>query len=55
MLREGNRIYVTEPLGFEFDDGRLVLTLRQAFELHDLLSGNSAWIFETVEEEPEDG
>lgn len=55
MLREGNRIYVTEPLGFDFDDGRLVLTLRQAFELHDLLDGNANWIFDHVEAEDEDG
>jgi len=55
MLREGNRVVVTEPLGFDFDDGRLVLTLRQAFELRDLLEGNSNWIFDEIEGEPEDG
>lgn len=49
VQRDGNRILVTEPLGFNFDDGRLVLTLLQARELEDLLHSNRAWIFDEVE------
>jgi hypothetical protein len=56
VQRKDNTVIVTEPLGFSFDDGRLVLTLRQAKELEDLLHGSRSWIFEPVDEgEQEDG
>ena len=35
----GNVVYVTAPLGFDMDDGRIVLSLRQARDLRDSLVG----------------
>ena len=55
VSRDGNRVIVSEPLGFDFDDGRLVLSIRQAKELEEALNSNRAWIFEPIEEEHEDG
>jgi hypothetical protein len=37
--QDGSVIYVTAPLGFDMDDGRVVLSLRQAKELRDALVG----------------
>lgn len=48
VMRDANRVVVTNPLGFDFDDGRLVLTLKQAKELEEALSAR--WLYEPVEE-----
>lgn len=54
--RDGNSIIVTEPLGFTFDDGRLVLTLFQARELELALNSARSWIYEEIEgDNDEDG
>lgn len=54
--RDGNTIIVTEPLGFTFDDGRLVLSLWQARELEIALHSARAWIYEEIEgDNDEDG
>lgn len=55
VSRDGNRVIVTEPLGFDFDDGRLVLTIRQARELEEGLRGR--WVYQEYEEgvDHEDG
>lgn len=55
VTRQGNSVIVSEPLGFTFDDGRLVLSLRQAKELEEALSAR--WLYELDEEgvENEDG
>jgi hypothetical protein len=56
VLRDGNRVLVTQPLGFDFDDGRLVLSLQQAKELQVALMAAQNWIVKHVEEEEhEDG
>ena len=57
VARDGNQVVVTDPLGFSFDDGRLVLTLLQARELESELNNSRSWIFEPVEEmvDNEDG
>ena len=47
--RDGNTVLVSEPLGFTFDDGRLVLTLRQAKELETNLNAARSWIYDEVE------
>lgn len=47
VLRDGNSVVVTSPLGFDFDDGRLVLSLRQAKELEEQLSAR--WLYEEYE------
>lgn len=47
VTRDGNKVIVTEPLGFDFDDGRLVLSLRQAKDLEDGLKAR--WILEEYE------
>jgi hypothetical protein len=47
-------VIITEPLGFDFDDGRLVLTIRQAKELEEALQAR--WLYQETEEgESEDG
>lgn len=56
VLRDGNRVLITQPLGFDFDDGRLVLSLQQAKELQVALMAAQNWIVRHVEEEEhEDG
>jgi hypothetical protein len=55
VRRNGNSVLVTEPLGFNFDDGRLVLTLRQAKELQEALHADRSWLFDEIEGEQEDG
>lgn len=55
VQRKDNQVIITEPLGFSFDDGRLVLSLRQARELEEALHGARSWIFEPVEGDGEDG
>ncbi len=37
--QDGNVIYVTAPFGFDMDDGRVVLSIRQARELREALVG----------------
>lgn len=55
VQREGNRILISEPLGFDFDDGRIVLTIRQARDLEALLAVNRSWLMSDEESEGEDG
>ena len=55
VTRDANKVIITEPLGFDFDDGRLVLTIRQAKELEEALKAR--WIYQELEEgvDNEDG
>jgi hypothetical protein len=40
--QSGNIVLVTNALGFDMDNGRLILTLRESRELRDLLN-NLVW------------
>ena len=53
--RLGDRVYVTAPLGFDFDNGRLVMTRLQARDLRESLTSLGQWQYNEGETENEDG
>lgn len=54
VSQDGSVIYVTSPLGFDMDDGRIVLSIREARELRDALVGLN-YILEPEGGNDEDG